>query len=183
MPAVSTDSQLVARCRTGEQEAWEALVERFAPYVHAICVRGFRLPAHDAEDVFQEVFARVYMKLDTLRDDGAVRPWIAQLTRRLCLDRVAVAGREDPTEVVEPSDVDLTLERLAQAWTVREALARMDDACREILDRFFARDESYQSIGADLGIPLGTVASRLSRCLAKLRVALEGRTPAGEPSG
>jgi len=53
----------------------------------------------------------------------------------------------------------------------------MPDACREILDRFFCRDESYAVIGAALGLPAGTIASRISRCLGKLRQMLEGREP------
>ena len=51
-------AQLVARCRNGDQEAWAALVERFSRYVYAIATQGFRLREHDAEDVFQEVFAK-----------------------------------------------------------------------------------------------------------------------------
>ena len=47
-----TDAQLVARCRTGDQEAWRELVERFSRYVYAISVQAFKLSEHDAEDVF-----------------------------------------------------------------------------------------------------------------------------------
>ena len=78
-----TDAELVARCRAGDADAWNELVERFSRYVYAIAVEGFRLSEEDAEDVFQDVFTRVYTRLDTLRDDAALRPWIAQLTRRL----------------------------------------------------------------------------------------------------
>jgi len=74
-----SDAQLVHRCRAGEAEAWNELVERFSRYVYAIAVRGFRFGEHDAEDVFQEVFVRVYDRLGSLRDDDALRPWIGQL--------------------------------------------------------------------------------------------------------
>ena len=57
---------------------------------------------------------------------------------------------------------------------VREALATLPDHCFEVIDRFFTRDESYQAIGDALGIPTETIASRISRCLAKLRAELEG---------
>ena len=63
-----TDAELVKRCRAGDPEAWNALVERFSRYVYAICVKGFRLKEEDAEDVFQDVFTRVYTQLDKLRD-------------------------------------------------------------------------------------------------------------------
>src|SRR5881227_4339978 len=91
-------AQLVARCRDGDQEAWAALVERFSRYVYAIAAQGFRLREHDAEDVFQEVFAKAYERLDSLRSDEAIQPLIAQLTRRACIDRLRSGSREETTE-------------------------------------------------------------------------------------
>jgi len=178
MTETVTDAQLVARCRAGDQAAWNELVERFSRYVYAIAVQAFRLPEHDAEDVFQEVFARVYQHLDRLRSDEAIRPWIAQLTRRLCIDRLRGAGREGPSELddVEPSGLDETLATLDEALTVRAGLDAVGDPCREILDRFFCQDESYKVIGDALDLPPGTIASRISRCLTKLRSELEGRS-------
>jgi RNA polymerase sigma factor (sigma-70 family) len=168
-----TDADLVAGCRRGEGEAWNLLVERFSRYVFAICAQGFRLSPADAEDAFQDVFAKVYEQLHRLRDDGAIRPWIAQLTRRTCIDRLRAGGREAPDDEFEPAGVDDVLETLDQALAVRDALATLPDTCREMLDRFFARDESYRTIGDALGIPAGTIASRISRCLEKLKAAME----------
>jgi len=176
MAELVTDAQLVARCRAGDQAAWNELVERFSRYVYAIAVQGFRLQGHDAEDVFQEVFARVYEHLDRLRSDDAIRPWIAQLTRRLCIDRLRAGGRETPAELEEAAGVDERLAALDDALTVRAGLDAVGDPCREILDRFFCQDESYKVIGDALELPPGTIASRISRCLTKLRSELEGRS-------
>jgi RNA polymerase sigma factor (sigma-70 family) len=175
---LASDAQLVARCRDGEQAAWNELVERFSRYVYAICTQAFRFSQHDAEDVFQEVFARVYQNLDRLRSDDAVRPWIAQLTRRLCIDRLRAGGREGPAELddLDSGTIDEALAGLDDALTVRAGLEAIGDPCREILDRFFARDESYRTIGDALDLPAGTIASRISRCLGKLKVELEGRS-------
>jgi RNA polymerase sigma-70 factor (ECF subfamily) len=182
---VQTDAEIVARCRAGEDAAWDELVERFSRYVYAIAVQAFRLEQHDAEDVFQEVFARVYQHLDRLRSDEAIRPWIAQLTRRLCIDRLRSARREGPAEdeLIDPAGLDESLGQLDEAMTVRASLDAVGEACREILDRFFCRDESYRSIGEELGLPAGTIASRISRCLTKLRAELEGRSEALSSSG
>ncbi len=171
-----TDEDLVARCRRGDEGAWRALVDRYSRYVFAIATQSFRLREHDAQDVFQEVFTRVYEHLDMLRDDTAVRPWIAQVTRRLCVDRLR-ASREDPAgDELDLQRADDSLERLDEALTVWEALARLPENCREILDRFFSRDQSYETIGKELSIAPGTIASRISRCLEKLRDVLEGRS-------
>ena len=175
MTEVATDAQLVSRCRNGDQAAWNELVERFSRYVYAICFQAFRLSQHDAEDVFQEVFARVYQHLERLRSDEAIRPWIAQLTRRLCIDRLRSGGREGPAELddLDSATLDETLAGLDEALTVRASLDAVGDPCRDILDRFFCRDESYQTMSLALGVPTGTIASRISRCLTKLRRQLE----------
>jgi RNA polymerase sigma factor (sigma-70 family) len=183
MHVAESDAHLVARCRAGDDDAWRELVERFSRYVYAIAVQAYRLPASDAEDVFQEVFARAYENLSKLRDDNAIRPWLAQLTRRLCLDTIRAGSRTQPEESLDPEGVDDTIARLDEALALHEALATLPDNCREILDRFFARDESYRNIGEALDLPPGTIASRISRCLVKLRGELEGRNEAPAASG
>ena len=183
LSAELSDAKLVAACRGGDEEAWGTLVERFSRYVYAICVQAFRLSEHDAEDVFQEVFARVFERLDTLREDEAVRPWIAQLTRRLCIDRLRAGSREiaaETDELPEAPDEDV-LARIEEAFDVHDALAGLPEHCREILDRFFARDESYRAIGEALALPAGTIASRISRCLGKLKALLEDSQPLVRP--
>jgi RNA polymerase sigma-70 factor (ECF subfamily) len=174
-----SDADLVERCRAGDGEAWNELVERFSRYVYAVAVRGFRMGEQDAEDVFQEVFTRVYTHLDKLRDDSALRPWIAQLTRRLCLDSIARSGREQPAGEPETDEARDEIAELDDAFAVREAVSTLPDTCQDILDRFFARDQSYRTISSELDLPSGTIASRIARCLRKLREQLEGRS---EPS-
>jgi RNA polymerase sigma factor (sigma-70 family) len=183
----ASDAALVQRCRAGDDEAWRELVDRFSRYVYAIAVQGFRLPQQDAEDVYQEVFARVYERLGSLRDDEAVRPWIAQLTRRLCIDRLRVGSRESEADLDELPELPAedALSAIEEAFDVHEAMAELPESCQTILDRFFARDESYRTIGDELGLPAGTIASRISRCLDKLRDAFEGegRNLPPAPSG
>jgi RNA polymerase sigma factor (sigma-70 family) len=176
-----SDAELVARCRGGDAAAWNELVERFSRYVYAICAQGFRLGEHDTEDVFQDVFTRVYTHLDRLRDDEAFRPWLAQLTRRTCIDRLRSGGRETPMEEIEPGDLDETLVQLDESMAIHDAMASMTDNCRDILDRFFAQDESYRTIGEALDLPAGTIASRISRCLDKLKALLEETPPPARP--
>ena len=172
----SADGQLVRACREGRPDAWEALVHRFSRYVYAIAMQAYRLAEHDAEEVFQEVFTRTYEHLDRLRADESIRPWIGQLTRRLSIDRLRAARREQPGEAIAgarrggPDSAEL--ERLEDALSVHAAMATLPEHCQEILDRFFARGQSYHEIAASLELPMGTIASRISRCLTKLRVQL-----------
>jgi RNA polymerase sigma-70 factor (ECF subfamily) len=184
-----TDAELVRHCREGDADAWNELVERYSRYVYAIVVRGFRLQDDEAEDAFQDVFLRVYERLGTLRDDDALRPWIAQVARRICLDRLSERTRDAQRDGAFDEELadgasDGELAGIEEAMDVHEALAGLEPPCREMLDRFFARDEPYRVIAASLDLPMGTVASRISRCLDKLReLLLEGRKPAPEGSG
>src|SRR5216684_2862860 len=106
-----SDAELARRCREGSTEAWSELVERFSRYVYAICGRGFGLAAHDAEDAFQEVFTRVYARLDPL----------------------AAASREQPVEDCSDERLERTIEEIDEAFAVREALEELGDPCRELL--------------------------------------------------
>lgn len=173
---------LVERCRRGDQDAWRELVATHSRYVYAIIARVYRMPPDEAEDVFQDVFSRVFERLEMLRDDDALVAWIGQLTRRLCIDHLR--RRRDTLELTEETAgaVDGQLEQLELALVVRQALEGLSQPCRDILDRFFCREQSYAVIGAELGIAAGTIASRISRCLARLRASLEGRQPAQPPS-
>jgi RNA polymerase sigma factor (sigma-70 family) len=185
--ALVADADLVAGCRRGEQEAWDELVNRFSRYVYAISTQAYGLRKHDAEDVFQEVFARAYERLDELRDEGAIRPWIGTLTRRLCIDRLRAASHEHlDEEPIDLREIDRETEekmtQLDKSLEIHELLKTLPEHCAVILDRFFARDESYARIGDALGLAPGTVASRISRCLARLRRKLEGREPRFQPS-
>ena len=177
------DAVLVARCREGDADAWRELVERYSRYVYAIATRGFGLTGDDADDVFQEAFTRAYLHLSSLREDVAVRPWLAQVTRRIAIDRIRARVRDQPDGAleVEAEQPERSIEEIDAALDVHRAMASLPEHCHEILDRFFARDESYRTIAIDLGVPMGTIASRIARCLEKLRAQLEGKNLRDSP--
>lgn len=174
-PAPPASRALVARCRRGDPEAWRELVDQHSRYVYAIITRGYRIAGEDGEDVFQEVFSRVFERLETLRDDDALLAWLGRLTRSLCIDHLR---RVRPTAELmgeaHGAD-DRELERIEAAVVVSQAMAGLSDTCRELLDRFYCRDETYAVIGEALQIPPGTIASRLSRCVERLRAECLGR--------
>ena len=170
-----TSPTLLQRAQANQAGAWERLVELYGPLVYHWCGRS-QLAPEDTADVFQDVFTRAFMRLDTLRDASALRPWIAQLTRRRCLDAVSSGGREQQVsddDLVEEGNEDML--EIEEAFMVREAVAGLSDACQDIIDRFFAQDQSYRTISEELDIPAGTIASRIARCLGKLRNELEAR--------
>ena len=172
---VRLDAGLVARCRRGDADAWPELVRRFSPYVYAIAARAYRLSEHDAEDVFQEVFVRAWQRLDELRSDDAIRPWLAQLTRRLAVDRLRSRAREQARADLEV-EVALSaadeMARLDEALAVRRAIDELPALQRDVVERFFMQGQSYAEIATTLGIAEGTVASRICRARERLAVSL-----------
>ena len=75
---------------TGSEDAWRALVDRFAPLVHGVA-RSFRLPRDEAEDVSQTVWLRLVEHLERLREPDRVGAWLASTTRHECLRTLRLA--------------------------------------------------------------------------------------------
>lgn len=177
-PQPPTAPSLVDRCRRGDQDAWRELVATHSRYVYAIIRHGFRISDRDAEDLFQDTFARVFESLETLRDDAALKGWVAQIARNLCLDHLRRAHDTAPLDEAALAATAEPLAEVDRALGLHQAMAALPPHCAEILDRFFSRDETYQTIGAELAIPPGTIASRISRCLSKLRESIsQGSKP------
>ena len=141
-----TDAELAARCRAGDDDAWRELVDRFSRYVHAIATQGYRLHGDEAEDVFQDVFARAYERLESLRSNEALRPWIGQLTGRLCIDRIRAARPESAGEDTVDLEAEDVLARIDEALDVHVALAALSSDCREILTASIPRSPSSQQV-------------------------------------
>jgi len=181
-PRVRNDADLIAACRLGDDAAWEELVERFSPFVYGIAARGYGLGHTEAEGVFQEVFARTYEHLRRVGDEPSLRQWIGQLAHRLSADRLRGTGGVPAIGPVDPPGVEEVLDRFREALDARDALAGLPEDCREILERFFCRDESYTTIATALNVLPGEVATRISRSLTLLSELLEGREPPVRPS-
>ena len=173
---MAEDAELVARCLEGDRAAWDDLVLKYSRYVYAIASQGYRLQGADAEDAFQEVFLRVYDRLATLRNPEALRPWIAQLTRRVCLDKLSAGRREEPSEV-EPEGIDEHGRRARRGVRrprgARRALRGVPGGARPLLlprrelpdDRRGARDRLGDDREPHLPVPREAPRA-LRRCLS-----------------
>jgi RNA polymerase sigma factor (sigma-70 family) len=170
---------LVLRARTGDQRAWDEIVERFAPLVWGICMRH-RLSSADADDVGQSLWLGLLDHLDSIREPAALPGWIATTTRRECLklhdearrrrgsvdDEADDALGADPTAV--PVDEGLLVEELRAA--VRAAFARLAPHCRRLLALLVSDPPlPYVRIAEILDVPVGGLGPTRARCLAKLR--------------
>lgn len=171
-------TDLVMRIAGGDQQAWNALVERYARLVWAICRRN-GLNHADAEDVCQTVWLQLVDHLNRLRDPAALPGWLATTTRRECYRvsrarcRQAVADQAPDAEnlpdeqTATPEHELLAAERHA---ALRAAFSDLPAGYQQLLALLIADPPvPYAEISARLGIAVGSIGPYRSRCLERLR--------------
>ncbi len=169
---------LATRARHGEQQAWDALVERYSPLIWSIC-RRHRLSNADAEDVGQSVWLQLVQQLDRLHDQAALPGWLATVTRRECLrvlkvTRAPLAARyqQDADNLADKEARTAEQELLAaeRHAALREALLDLPPSDQRLIALLIGDPPvPYAQISARLGIPVGSIGPRRARCLDKLR--------------
>jgi RNA polymerase sigma factor (sigma-70 family) len=178
--ARATHGELLARAAEGDQEAWDALVDRFSQMVWSIA-RGFRLDDHTAKDVTQTVWLRLVENLDRITDPERLPGWLATTCRREALRVKGVRERMIPTEFeVDIADEQPSLEAMLvedeQAREVLVAFEELSEDCRQLL-RLLCADPplSYEEIAEIVGRPIGSLGPTRSRCLERLKAAMSAR--------
>jgi len=184
-------AQLVRRCREGNSGAWAELVSAHHRRVYGLCYR-FTGNSADAEDLTQDVFLKIYSNLasfDLTR--GSLQVWITTMTRNLLVDHFRRTRNQRATSSLDegwesagelkpvdqlPSNLSSPHQSAAQkelAKMVQNALARVTVELREAVILRDLQDMDYKEIAQVLGIPEGTVKSRISRGRAELARLLE----------
>ena len=176
-----TDADLIARARAGDDRAYGMLVSRHqtVAFRTAYVITG---QAADAEDAAQEAFIKARAALGRFREGAPFRPWLltivaneARNRRRAAWRRIALVGRVAASE--KPAPVPLPeAEALAgdDRRELAEALRRLAPDHREVVVLRYLLDLSEAECAAALRCRPGTVKSRLSRALARLRTEMEG---------
>jgi RNA polymerase sigma factor (sigma-70 family) len=175
------DSELITRAQRGDSAAYEEIVQRYQQIAFrtAYVVTG---SAADAEDAAQEGFVKAFRALDRFRMGAELRPWLLRIVANEARNRVRSSGRRHNLELrlaegYRPGDAAPSPEAVAVAGEERRRLlaavnAMADDDRQVIASRYFLELSSEETAAA-LGIPEGTVKSRLSRALGRLKVQLE----------
>jgi len=171
-------TRLVTSARAGDNEAWDALVERYAPLIWSIC-RRYRLTEAEAADVGQNVWLYLVGQLDKLRDPAALAGWLVTTTQRECgralrtAHGLQAAGHELDLETIPDKKTVTAEEGLLAAErhaALREAFTRLPPRYQQLLTFLMADPPvPYAQISARLGIPVGAIGPTRGRCLNKLR--------------
>lgn len=169
------DSALLARFRSGgaqdREAAFEELFRRHRGSTYRLCLSltGSRA---DAEDALQEIFLAVYHGLGDFRGEARLSTWIYRIAIRLALRQRARAARRPSPPMVVERDTDNPVARYEQADQLLAALQRVSAEHRIVLTLFALHDMTQVEIAEVLGVPEGTIWSRLSNARKKLADAL-----------
>ena len=175
------DSSVVARCLRGDEAAWEELVRLNTRKVYGLCYR-FTGSGSEAQDLTQEVFLRVFKTIRTFRStEGSFGTWLARVTRNLLIDHYRRTRQERITDSIEEQLPMLeeagacASARPDQGVAGREAseilqatLQKLSPDLREAVILRDLQEMEYREIAGVLGIPEGTVKSRINRGRAEL---------------
>jgi RNA polymerase sigma factor (sigma-70 family) len=170
---------LLHAAASGDQAAWDAIVDRFSSLVWATA-RAHRLSPDDAADVAQTTWLRLVEHLGRIREPDKLGAWLATTARNESLRLIRVGTREQPSDAVDlfeaPADdvfdrLVLSRERDGALW---RGFATLSERCQALLRLLVADEEpSYEEIGAALDIPIGSIGPTRSRCLDRLRSTVD----------
>jgi RNA polymerase sigma-70 factor (ECF subfamily) len=178
------DRRLIAECLQGQSTAFGELVRRYQDRLYSTVYRLVD-NAEDAQDVVQETFLNAYQALDTFKGDAQFFTWLYRIAVNAAISlkrkqRVVLRlnpGREDNAgpEPVDTSDLsrpDHALETAEQGRRVQEALSRLSPEHRAVLVLKDMEGQKYEAMAEILGVPIGTIRSRLHRARLELRELL-----------
>lgn len=179
-------SDLIARCREGDDLAWEALVRRLEGRVFAIALHYLR-DREEARDAAQDIFIRLYQKLHTVRDDKPFLAWMMRLARNACIDHLRRLSVRTPAhsvgleQVAEPAGALPSPEEgclgSARERLVYRALGTLDEGSRELILLKDIQELKLREIAEMTSSPIGTVKSRWFRARVELAKALRRLEP------
>jgi RNA polymerase sigma-70 factor (ECF subfamily) len=169
---------LIQRCLQGDQAAWDAIVRMYWRKVFNVAYKF--VGKHDeAEDLVQEIFLKMFKSLDTFDRRANFQTWLVSVSRNLCIDHYRSVRKERQTidravdaSELSPASTDpgpmAALEQRDRLTLLRDALAALPEALRTAVLMRDIHELSYQEIADRLGLPQGTVKSRINRGRAEL---------------
>jgi len=179
------DKDLLQRYAAGDEEAFQELMTRYKDSVYAF-LRRFLSRSDLVEDVFQETFLQVFVSRNTFDLSRPLRPWLFTIAANKAKDALRRMQRSEVTQLgnmfdSDESTIDDVLNALdhdahmpyddlirdERAASVKRVLARMPQKLREIVVLAYFHKFSYAEIADILGIPIGTVKSRLHTAVAR----------------
>ena len=178
--ATVSSADLIARCQTGDVEAFESLYQQHAARLYTLACRMAGSP-EDGEDLLQEIFLQAYRKLGSFKGDSAIGTWLYRLALNHCLDYVR-SRQAKMSKLTETLDADTSFQPTARRETpiarldLERAVERLPEGCREAFVLHDVEGFDHKEVGKLLGIAEGTSKSQVFKARMKLRALLLGDT-------
>jgi RNA polymerase sigma-70 factor (ECF subfamily) len=172
--------ELMSRVAQGDQESFGALYDALAPLVHGLVLHVVRDPAQ-SEEVTQEVFLEVWQQAKRFdADRGRARAWITVMAHRRAVDRVRAAQAASDRDLREGikdfresyDDVEHRVEVALESERVHKALESLTEVQRQAIRLAYYGGYTYGEVAEALGLPLGTVKTRIRDGMIRLRDVL-----------
>jgi RNA polymerase sigma-70 factor (ECF subfamily) len=164
------ERELIERCRSGDDDAFAELVDRYKKLVYALVSRMVPDRAQ-ADDLAQEVFVKVHRGLPYFRGDARLSTWIYRIVSNVCLQARA-AGTRVPAAVaavVERGAPDSAFATLELRDRLERAMAQLPENYRLLVAAHYLQGVQYEALAEALDIPIGTVKTHLHRAKRRLR--------------
>ena len=187
------DEKLILKCQDGDRTAWEALIARHAERVYGICYRFTRRHC-DAEDMMQEAFLRIFVRLGSFRANQlSFISWLTTLTHNLLIDRYRCTHMDRRAVSIDDErfvnagrsswtgDPEHELLRKEQHQLLQCELQKLTPEAREVIDLCHIQEIRCCEVAQRLGVPEGTVKSRLNRGRTNLKRVLKITRVSREP--
>lgn len=176
-PAVEIEGSVIDRAKRGDQEAFAALIKHYDRNLRAVAYR--LLGDRDRmDDALQEAYVKAFRALPRFRGKSSVGTWFYRIAYNACLDELRRSGNivQVPLEqIADPPDPQPDVaETVARRRRLAEALAQLPVEDRAAVLLVDAQGFDYRDAGEILGVPEGTIGSRLNRARAALRLSLSG---------
>lgn len=164
------DEELVRRARRGDVDAFEVIVRERLESCYSTCLSILHSP-DDARDAVQEAFIAAWRRLPRLREPDRFDGWLRAIA--INVSRDSLRRRRRVREIQLDNDtLGATAPPVSDRLDIESALGQLPLGARDVADRYYLRDEPVREISARLGIPVGTVKSRLFHARATLRELL-----------
>ena len=193
-----SDADLIAACRLGKAEAWDALFDKYYPIAARFVFQLSGDFSHeDTEEICQETFLAVVRNIDSFQGKSAFQTWLLRIASNKAMDfreksravkrggtavHISLDGSQNeddppPNPASRQAAPDVLLQSAETCRFVRQGLDRLGELCREVIELRYYADLSYIEIASELRLNPKTVSSRLSKCLDRLSVIVKEILP------
>jgi RNA polymerase sigma factor (sigma-70 family) len=176
-----SDDRLVKECLSGNEAAWSALIDKYKALIYSIPVK-YKLPPHEAAEVFQSTCVELLHRLRDLREPKALPKWLMQVAHHHCFrwkrQQQRLVSRDADPDLPDPETPPIAEELVQQTQQeqfLRDAVATLSPQCRRLVELLFFETPArpYAEVAAELGLAVGSIGFTRQKCMDRLRRHLD----------